>query len=169
MKLFLIIGLVISIIVYPNYSNANNLVKPWNWDQIDCLTKGIYYEAGWESSAGQELVAHTILNRVESNKFPNTICKVIYAPHQFSWTTFKKVSTINKDRWIKSQKIAYITYQRDYWWTNKNSPLIYKKINIEYIYWFMNSKKTSNAVKNQWKKVAKPYLIEGNHTFWIPK
>jgi spore germination cell wall hydrolase CwlJ-like protein len=42
-----------------------------------CLTKAIYYEARTEPTPGQVAVAEVILNRVESRRFPNTICGVV--------------------------------------------------------------------------------------------
>ncbi len=55
-------------------------------EPIDCLAKNIYFEARGESLAGMVAVATVTLNRVESRKWPNTICNVVYQPHQFSWT-----------------------------------------------------------------------------------
>ncbi len=44
---------------------------------IECLALNSYYEARSESVAGQVAVAQVVMNRVKSNKFPNTICEVI--------------------------------------------------------------------------------------------
>lgn len=41
-------------------------------------------EAEGESELGQRLVIDTILNRVDSNKFPNTVKEVIFQENQFS-------------------------------------------------------------------------------------
>lgn len=43
----------------------------------ECLTEAIYFEAGTKGSDGRAAVGHTILNRVESDDFPNSICEVI--------------------------------------------------------------------------------------------
>lgn len=61
--------------------------------QLDCLARNIYFEAGHEPFEGKAAVAQVTLNRVESGKFPNDICKVIYQKNivydkvfcQFSW------------------------------------------------------------------------------------
>ncbi len=45
--------------------------------QTTCLAEAVYFEARGEDLAGQVAVAEVILNRVESNNFPNTVCKVI--------------------------------------------------------------------------------------------
>ena len=48
------------------------------------LAKCVYAEARGESYVGQVAVAAVILNRVESEKFPNTIAGVIYQPNAFT-------------------------------------------------------------------------------------
>ncbi|MEM6306777.1 MAG: cell wall hydrolase [Pseudomonadota bacterium] len=42
-----------------------------------CLTEALYFEARGESIRGQFAVAEVILNRVDSRKFPNSVCGVI--------------------------------------------------------------------------------------------
>ena len=66
-------------------------------DQVQCLSKNIYFEAATQSTAGKLAVAFVTKNRVDSERFPNTFCDVIYeGPHyasghpkrdrcQFSW------------------------------------------------------------------------------------
>lgn len=44
---------------------------------VVCLAAAIYYEAGNQSVAGQMAVAEVILNRVDDERFPDTICGVI--------------------------------------------------------------------------------------------
>ena len=48
------------------------------------LAKCVHAEARGESYVGQVAVAAVILNRVESDKFPNTIAGVIYQPYAFT-------------------------------------------------------------------------------------
>lgn len=60
-------------------------------NQLNCLTRNIYYEAGHEPFEGKVAVAQVTLNRVASGKFPSDICKVVYQKDnaiglcQFSW------------------------------------------------------------------------------------
>tara|TARA_Y100001951_G_scaffold30231_1_gene23678 strand:+ start:249 stop:878 length:630 start_codon:yes stop_codon:yes gene_type:complete len=51
---------------------------------VKCLAKNIFFEAAVESTAGKVAVAYVTLNRVESNKYPNTICDVVYQGSHFS-------------------------------------------------------------------------------------
>lgn len=46
-------------------------------DEAFCLAENIYYESKSEDIQGQFAVASVTLNRVNSPKFPDTICKVV--------------------------------------------------------------------------------------------
>ena len=52
--------------------------------QLDCMAKNIYFEAAVESTAGKLAVAQVTLNRVNSNRFPNTICGVVKQGKHYS-------------------------------------------------------------------------------------
>lgn len=54
-------------------------------DDLRCLATAIYYEAKGEPLAGQLGVAHVILNRSESGRFPRTVCGVVTQPGQFAF------------------------------------------------------------------------------------
>lgn len=43
-----------------------------------CLTEAIYFEARGESLKGQIAVAEVILNRVDSPRYPRTVCAVVH-------------------------------------------------------------------------------------------
>jgi spore germination cell wall hydrolase CwlJ-like protein len=51
-----------------------------------CLTQVIYHEARSEPIEGQYAVAEVILNRVNSNRYPDNICDVVFQRKQFSFT-----------------------------------------------------------------------------------
>lgn len=52
-------------------------------EAVECLATALYYEARGESEQGQLFVLDTIINRVFSPNFPDTICDVVYEPGQF--------------------------------------------------------------------------------------
>lgn len=62
-----------------NYDEAwlKSLPNGKGGEQFNCLAEALYFEARGESIKGQVAVAEVILNRVESNKFPDTVCGVI--------------------------------------------------------------------------------------------
>jgi len=53
-----------------------------------CLAQNIYWESSVDNLAGQAAVADVVLNRVSSDRFPNTICEVVKeGPVRESWKT----------------------------------------------------------------------------------
>lgn len=48
-----------------------------NQGELECLAKAVYFEARGEPVAGQRAVAEVILNRVDSRRFPGTVCGVV--------------------------------------------------------------------------------------------
>ena len=56
---------------------------------LQCLAKNIYHEAGVESKQGKFAVAQVTLNRLQQGLWGRSICDVVYAPAQFSWTLQK--------------------------------------------------------------------------------
>lgn len=84
--------------------------------QLDCLTRNIYYEAATEPFEGKVGVAQVTLNRAESDKFPNDICRVVYQKNtfydkvicQFSWYCETKSLTkpINPIHYKESEAVA---------------------------------------------------------------
>lgn len=54
--------------------------------QLHCLALNVYHEARSESDQGKFAVAQVTLNRVQSARYPSTICEVVWQRRQFSWT-----------------------------------------------------------------------------------
>ncbi len=48
-----------------------------------CLALALYVEARGEPPDGQYLVAEVVKNRVTAEGYPDTVCEVVYQPHQF--------------------------------------------------------------------------------------
>ena len=76
-----------------------------------CLAQNIYFEARSESIHGQLAVAYTTLNRVDSSRYPNSICEVVWQHKQFSWTHDGKSDKPGKNilerrAWEDSQMLA---------------------------------------------------------------
>ena len=53
-------------------------------DSLELLAQLVQAEAGNQDQVGKRLVVDVVLNRVNSENFPNTIEEVIYQPNQFS-------------------------------------------------------------------------------------
>ena len=107
-------------LVSPAKTLVEHLAEPLlNPQDLDCLSKNIYFEAAVESTAGKIAVAMVTMNRVRATNYPNSICKVIkQGPHyssghpkrdrcQFSWYCDGKHDRPNESpAWRISQKVA---------------------------------------------------------------
>ena len=51
-----------------------------------CMTANLFFEARGESVEGMKAVAKVTMNRKKSKRYPNTVCKVVFQPMQFSFT-----------------------------------------------------------------------------------
>ena len=96
-----------------------SLAKPTGGKQWACLAEAIYFEARGESVEGQFAVAEVILNRVDSPKFPNSICKVVRQgmgrKHacQFSYNCDGKLEYIaNGSAYDKVKRVARVAMDR---------------------------------------------------------
>jgi spore germination cell wall hydrolase CwlJ-like protein len=84
--------------------------------QLECLTRNIYWEAASEPFEGKVAVAQVTLNRMQSGKFPDSVCGVVYQKNvfyervvcQFSWYCEgnHKVKAIHKPMWLESEEVA---------------------------------------------------------------
>ncbi|MFO7286878.1 MAG: cell wall hydrolase [Gammaproteobacteria bacterium] len=77
-----------------------------------CLALTMYFEARSEGLEGMRAVGAVVLNRVESDLFPSTICEVVHQggetpPCQFSWWCDGK-SDVPRDRaqWELALRVA---------------------------------------------------------------
>ncbi len=89
-------------------------------EELTCLAQNIYFEARSEPTEGRVAVAHVVMNRVASSRFPNSICEVVrqggYERRhrcQFSWwCDGKSDKTTNRAAWVNSFELAQEVYWR---------------------------------------------------------
>lgn len=84
--------------------------------QLDCLTRNIYWEAASEPFEGKVAVAQVTMNRVDSGRFPNSVCGVVYQKNiiyekvicQFSWycESNHKTRAVHTPLWRESEEVA---------------------------------------------------------------
>ena len=84
--------------------------------QLDCLTRNIYWEAAIEPFEGKVAVAQVTMNRVESGRFADSVCGVVYQKNviyekvicQFSWycETGHKSRPVYTPLWRESEEVA---------------------------------------------------------------
>ena len=94
-----------------------------------CLALNTYHEAKNQSLIGQIATAQVVMNRVEDDRFPNTICEVVkQGPTRPSWENPEKEYPIkhrcqfswycdgkddtpkNEKAWRKAQDVAFLVY-----------------------------------------------------------
>ena len=88
--------------------------------EVECLAKGIYFEARGEPISGQRLVAQVILNRVDSNYYPDSACDVVFQNDhmknacQFSFACDGLSDRItDRSAWRIAERIARISLSCD--------------------------------------------------------
>jgi spore germination cell wall hydrolase CwlJ-like protein len=126
---------------------------------ITCLALNVYFEARGESTAGQYAVAEVTMNRVESGRYPDNVCGVVYQKNwdplrgryvgAFSWTEFARKSTPRGPEWEKAWRVADAVYYR------RSEPsldgaLLYHSVNV----------------KPSWARGQKPVARIGRHLFY---
>lgn len=71
----------------------NKYVIPVTDTEFDYLCRVVWCEAGLEPFDGQVATASSVVNRVKSPLFPNTVTNVLYSPGQYSTVLTKKFQT----------------------------------------------------------------------------
>lgn len=69
-----------------NTAQAAERLKQFSEADYHCLQQNIYFEARNQSVLGQRAVAWVTLNRMTDERYPDTICGVVWQDRQFSWT-----------------------------------------------------------------------------------
>ena len=103
----------------PDYMTAVEVEK-----SLDCLAINIYREAGNEPFEGKVAVAQVTMNRVNSNKFPRSVCAVVYQKTrftervvcQFSWYCDSKHRNrpVNDELYEESYRVAKMVFLEDF-------------------------------------------------------
>ncbi len=131
--------------VEPSVPATENVITYFR-EHLDCLTKAIYYEARGEGYKGMLAVAHVVVNRTKSPKYPDDICSVIYQRNQFSWTQ-KPPKIVSHHIFDQAREIAYRVLSGETKDPTKGAVSFH-----------------STAVDPEWNK--KPKIIIGNHIFY---
>ena len=129
-KVLKVIGFVVvaSAVVFACKTKLNNLKETQaslpneyvsvstRMKELDCLTRNIYWEAASEPFEGKVGVAQVTMNRVNSGKFADSICEVVYQKNvfyekvvcQFSWycENTHKIKPVYKPLWEESELVA---------------------------------------------------------------
>lgn len=85
--------------------------SPVSPKDLKCLTDNIYWEAQGEPLMGMVWVAGVVLERVSDERWPNSVCDVIYQESQFSWTAHMERPVKYEDAYRLSQDVAKAALQ----------------------------------------------------------
>jgi len=92
---------------------AETSLGPKQEREMRCLALNIYFEARSEPIDGQLAVAFVTINRMQSRRYPNSICGVVWQKRQFSWTHDGKSDRPREQRaWRRAQKIARFIFTK---------------------------------------------------------
>lgn len=117
---------------------------------LTCLALNIYHEARGEPIEGQIAVAQVTLNRVDSPRYPDDVCEVVYDDHQFDWTAQSpKVS--ERESMELAELIASLALE------NQFPDLVYGATH------YYNPKEADPY----WAEVLQPIGKIGNHVFML--
>lgn len=119
------------------------------FSEVHCLAQNIYHEARGESFEGQMAVAQVTVNRVKSGKFQPTVCGVVHAHRQFSWTLDKRKKIKDSKAWQASLTIARAVLKQ-----GMGLP------NFEALYFH------THQVRPRWNRQKRVVAVIGNHIFY---
>jgi spore germination cell wall hydrolase CwlJ-like protein len=94
---------------WPLYALVDKFATNAPLDQeTNCLATAVYFEARGESLEGQLAVAHVVMNRATSGRYPSDWCGVVKQPAQFSFVRHGEFpyADTNSDAWKKAEAIA---------------------------------------------------------------
>jgi spore germination cell wall hydrolase CwlJ-like protein len=137
-------------IITPTIAQTNKDVleldqKPilYNNKDLKCLAQNIFFEAGTESMLGKIAVGQVTVNRVKIGHWGETVCDVVNAKDQFSWTnrddlSIDKHSRNYRDSILAAKKVlqerkrlrilrSALFYHADYvrpYWADKNQKVV---------------------------------------------
>jgi spore germination cell wall hydrolase CwlJ-like protein len=128
MKRVMQLAVILSMIAAPVFTSEVTAQAEYENKHVICLAKNIYFEARGSSFADQAAVADVVMNRVEHDSYPDTICDVVYQGRQdsngnmirhqcqFSWYCDGKSDKIPaNDTWWAALDIASDMYFNDTW------------------------------------------------------
>lgn len=83
--------------------------------ELRCLAGAVYFESRGESLVGQLAVAHVVINRAKSGRFPTSLCGVVHQKSQFSFVRGGKMPAVREGK-LWSNAVAVALIARDGSW-----------------------------------------------------
>ena len=120
-------------------------------DDVGCLAYSIYREAGNLPAADQYAVGQVHINRLREGSWGHSLCKVVFAKAQFSWTLEKKL-------------VGWTTKQREKYMNMAKFMLAGVRVKVldnNSVLWYH-----ANYVNPKWADKSKVVAQAGPHIFY---
>lgn len=103
---------LVAILFLLSFSQNTYAATPKMKNELYCMTQAIYYESKSEPELGQLAVGTVVINRTETEGFPDTVCGVVKQkkPNGCHFTSLcdnpKALGKINYKLWMECEKIS---------------------------------------------------------------
>jgi spore germination cell wall hydrolase CwlJ-like protein len=124
----------------------------YSQNDLFCMAKNIYHEAGNQSRLGKFAVAQVTINRMKHPDFSGSVCDVVFAPYQFSWANNRRVRWTRprpNEMWNDSLEVAKEALQEGFRVKGMQNAIFYH----------------ANYVNPRWRRVERLTQI-GAHIFY---
>lgn len=162
LKRLLAVVLSLAILLSPvAVTQAEYTAPPYEYKELICLAKNIYFESRGEPKRGQLAVAYVTMNRVNDHRFHNSVCEVVHAKKkvkgkyvcQFSWVCEGKKKITDWAAFGKAKILAHKVITR----YNDNHDPTNGAL-------FFHTKQ----VRPSWSRAFKKVVTIGDHIFYKP-
>ncbi|QXN60198.1 hypothetical protein KUA24_131 [Vibrio phage HNL01] len=159
-RLFFVISGLIAVFL----TNKSEAAVPTNIGDIltadvgsqTCMVYNLYHESRSQSDMANIMILNTVMNRVKSERWPNTICEVIKQRHQYSWLFDGR-----SDKMHDKAQVKRLTKLVDNYLLNKDTYItISEGVNMY--------KVTGHKTSWDYSKIEKITVID-DHTFYRHK
>lgn len=148
-------------IAFPAVAHTNHKVQKLT--DLQCLTANLYFEARGEKPVGMLAVADVSKNRVQSKKYPNSLCAVVFQRNQFSWSHQQSWNSIQKvlngsvSGFRAADRAAYQTAEKIAQKSLKGLLKVLPESSLHY---------HATYVKPSWSRKMQVYARIGTHVFY---
>ena len=132
--------------------DRNPVKIKYNSQDVECLARNIYWEAGVEPMIGKIAVGTITVNRVRTKYWGHRICDVVYSKEQFSWTKERRRAwvTLKGKAWADSKAAAEAVLEQG---------IVVKQLNKALFY-------HADYVDPKWRDNRHQVLKVGRHIFY---
>lgn len=135
--------------------------KKYGSENIDCVIEAVYHEARGEDKDGWKAVSEIIINRMNNEQFPNTMCEVVKQNKQFSYRNGNKKFKLTYDNPHALYEISTTIYNHIYEIDKNHKNRLLPECAINY--------DGKSFKKPKWASQMKMVKEIGGHQFYCKK